>query len=336
MFSLKKALSAVALASPLALVGVPDAGALDLTGASKPRQETLEVLMACGKADKGNCAKVVPAIAAKMPAGVTLQGANTEGSVESAKLVCKGSVDVNGKSIPVPTALVQADAAAAIAASEPGCANALMMVGQPVYPYVLFAVVRADSPYNDFNDMVSDYRKQGKKLSVSAGKEGSGGLATLRNLMKADDTLKNTVDVSAYDQAVALQQVGDGQLAVFFSMDAPDSDFIDKIKAAVDANGKPKFKFIDVDPDDFQNVLKLKAFNRPLYEETNFSVPGGWFGRTIDTMATFAAVVANRTWANGDGAKAVVSIGGALNDANAALREATKTPNGWVPPALVK
>lgn len=271
-----------------------------------------------------------------MASNVNLQGANTEGSVESAKLVCKGSVEVNGQTIPVQTGLVQADAAAAVASSEQGCANSLMTIGQPVYPYTLFAVVRADSSYNDFGDMVSDYRKQGKKLNVSAGKEGSGGLVTLRNLMRSDDATKNTLDVSAYDQTVALQQVENGQLAVFFSMDAPDSDFVDKIKNAVDANGKQKFKFMDVDPDDFGNILKMKAFNRPLYQETQFSVPGRWFGRTIDTMSTFATVVANRDWANAQAPKVSVSVADGLDRATAAIREATKTPNGWVPPALVK
>jgi TRAP-type uncharacterized transport system substrate-binding protein len=163
MFSLKKALTTAVMVSPLAFLSVQDAGALDLTGASSTATaEKTEVLMACGKADKGNCSKVVPAIASKVSGGVVLEPANTEGSVESARLVCKGEIEVGGQKVAVPTAIVQADAADNVMSTQPGCAGNLLVVGQPVYPYTLFAVVRADSSYDDLWRMVKDHRNEGK------------------------------------------------------------------------------------------------------------------------------------------------------------------------------
>jgi TRAP-type uncharacterized transport system substrate-binding protein len=170
--------SAVALILVSAALSAPLAArseSLSERRAAKERAETIEVEVACGKLDKENCAIVVPEINAKtVPQNVRLKPLESKGSVESVNGLCDGDINI---------AVVQADVLAARAA-KPDCTGKLAVLGSPLYPYEGFMIVRAEGRESKFGDLVGAL-KPGSVLRVAAGGSGSGGEATLRNLLAA-------------------------------------------------------------------------------------------------------------------------------------------------------
>ena len=271
---LRLALAILALLVP-ASAGVAES--LSERRAAKDKAEVVEIEVACGKLDKENCAIVVPEVNAKtVPENVRLKPLESKGSVESVSGLCEGDVNV---------AVVQEDVLAARVA-KPDCAGKLAVLGAPLYPYEGFMVVRADVSSDKFADLVG-VLKPGSVLRVAAGGSGSGGEATLRNVLAAAPEWKQLVDIEPDGAATALNKLRDRQLDAFFVMDGPQSPLLAEVRETVDPKTKQRvFKFVDLRPP--ERLLAQQLMGRSLYATA--TLESHWFSaiKSISTPAVIA------------------------------------------------
>ncbi len=270
---LRAALAALALASFASQAG---ADSLSDRRAVKDKTETQEVEIACGKLDKENCAAIVPEINAKtLSQNLRLKPLESKGSVESVAGLCDGDVNI---------AIVQADVLA-MRANKPDCAGKVAVLGPPLYPYEGFMVVRAETRADKFADMVGAL-KRGEVLHVAAGGSGSGGEATLRNILASAPEWKQLVDIQSDGSATALSKLRDRQLDAFFVMDGPQSPLLQEVRETLDPRTKQRiFKFVDIRPQ--ERLLDLRFSGRSLYATA--TLESGWFS-SIKTISTPAVI----------------------------------------------
>ncbi|HMK89678.1 MAG TPA: TAXI family TRAP transporter solute-binding subunit [Methylocystis sp.] len=245
--------------------------------AARDKSETIEVEVACGKLDKENCAIVVPEINAKTVAqNIRLKPLESKGSVESVAGLCEGDVNI---------AVVQEDVLAA-RLGKPDCTGKVAVLGAPLYPYEGFLVVRAETREDKFADMVAAL-KRGEVLRVAAGGSGSGGEATLRNILAGAPEWKQLVDIQPDGADTALNKLRDHQLDAFFVMDGPQSPLLTEVRETVDPKSKQRvFKFVDVRPS--ERLLAQQLLGRSLYAIA--TLESHWFSaiRSISTPAVIA------------------------------------------------
>jgi TRAP-type uncharacterized transport system substrate-binding protein len=243
----------------------------------KEAAETIEVEVACGKLDKENCAIVVPEINAKtISQGVRLKPLESKGSVESVNGLCDGDISL---------AVVQADVLAA-RAGKPDCVGKVVQLGPPLYPYVGYMIVRAETREDKFGDLV-DHLKSGEVLRVAAGGSGSGGELTLRNILVSTPEWKQIIDIQPDGASTALNKLRDRQLDAFFVMDGPQSPLLQEVRETIEPKTKQRvFKFVDVRPN--AKLLGAPFTGRSLY--TTATLEAGWFSaiKSISTPAVIA------------------------------------------------
>jgi TRAP-type uncharacterized transport system substrate-binding protein len=260
-----------------AVVSPAGAQSLSERRAAKEKAEAVEIEVACGKLDKENCAIVVPEIGAKTASqNVRLKPLESKGSVESVNGLCDGDVGV---------AVVQQDVLAA-RAGKPDCVGKVVMLGSPLYPYQGFMIVRAEERESKFGDLLRNL-KPGAVLRVAAGGSGSGGEATLRNILSSAPEWKQLVDIQPDGAATALNKLRDHQIDAFFVMDGPQSPLLQEVRETVDSKSKQRvFKFVDLRPSDA--LLAIHFNSRALYATA--TLEAGWFSaiRTIATPAVLA------------------------------------------------
>jgi TRAP-type uncharacterized transport system substrate-binding protein len=272
-----RAAAALVMLSALSLgAGPARADSLSDRRAAKEKVETVEVEVACGKADKENCAIVVPEINTKtVSQGVRLKPLESKGSVESLNGLCDGDVNI---------AVVQADVLA-VRAGKPDCAGKVAVLGAPLYPYEGFMIVNADTRGDKFGDIVNDL-KPGAVLRVAAGGSGSGGELTLRNILASTPEWKQLIDIQPDGSATALNKLRDRQIDAFFVMDGPQSPLLQEVRETVDpANKKRVFKFVDIRPN--AKLLTIPFNGRVLYATA--TLESGWFS-AIKTISTPAVI----------------------------------------------
>lgn len=208
-------------------------------GAVKDRAETIEV--ACGSIEKENCSIVVPEISAKASSrGLRLKPLESGGSLESLNALCEAKVMV---------AIVQEDALVE-RMNRPDCAGEIRMLGAPLYPYEGLLIVRADTRWNKFPDMVKN-PKGGNIVRIAAGGPTSGGELTLRNMLANAPKWKQIVDIQPDKLPMALDKLRDRQIDAVFVMDSPQSTLLNQVQTTVDPKTKHRlFKFIDFRPDE--------------------------------------------------------------------------------------
>lgn len=264
------------LAAFIVLDGPSVAESLSERRAVKDAAQSVEVEVACGKLDKENCAIVAPEINAKTaPAGLRLKPLESKGSVESVNGLCDGDVQI---------ALVQLDVLVQRAA-KPDCAGKIAVLGSFLYPYEGFMVVRDETPENKFGEMV-DRLKQGAVLRVAAGGPGSGGEATLRNVLAHAPGWKQSVDIEPDGAATALNKLRDHELDAFFVMDGPQSPLLREVRETVDPKTKKRvFKFVDIRPG--EELLALRFSERKVYATA--TLESGWFS-AIKSTSTPAVI----------------------------------------------
>jgi hypothetical protein len=244
--------------------------------AAKDAAQSVELEVACGRLDKENCAIVVPEINAKTaPSGLRLAPLESKGSVESVNGLCDGDVRI---------AVVQLDVLVQRAA-KPDCAGKIAILGSPLYPYQGFMVVRAETREDKFGEMV-DRLKQGAVLRVAAGGSGSGGEATLRNVLVHSPEWKQVVDIEPDGAATALNKLRDHELDAFFVMDGPQSPLLQEVRETVDPKTKKRvFKFVDLRPG--EKLLALQFGGRTIYATA--TLESGWFS-AIKSISTPAVI----------------------------------------------
>jgi TRAP-type uncharacterized transport system substrate-binding protein len=262
------------LAAFIALDEPSAAESLSERRAAKDSAEAVEVEVACGKLDKENCAVVLPAINAKtVPSGLRLKALESKGSVESVNGLCDGDVQI---------AVVQLDVMVQRAA-KPDCAGKIAVLGSPLYPYEGFMVVRDETREDKFGEMV-DRLRQGAVLRVAAGGPGSGGEATLRNILAHAPEWKQNIDIEPDGAATALNKLRDRELDAFFVMDGPQSPLLQEVRETVDTKTKKRvFKFVDIRPG--EKLLALQFGGRMIYATA--TLESGWFSaiKSISTPA---------------------------------------------------
>lgn len=244
--------------------------------AAKEKTELVEVEVACGKLDKENCAIVVPEINAKtVSQNLRLKPLESKGSVESVSGLCEGDVNI---------AVVQEDVLAT-RVGKPDCAGKVAVLGAPLYPYEGFIVVRAETREEKLADMIASL-KRGEVLRVAAGGSGSGGEATLRNILAGAPEWKQLVDIQSDGAATALNKLRDRQLDAFFVMDGPQSPLLTEVRETVDPKTKQRvFKFVDVRPQ--ERLLAQQLMGRNLYATA--TLESHWFS-AIKSIATPAVI----------------------------------------------
>lgn len=289
-----------------------------LGGGSSTEKISMEV--ACGKLEKSNCAQVLPRIAEQSaPAGLQLSPVASEGSSESATGVCKGAV---------PAAIVQRDAAD-LRRRAADCVGRYEPVGKALYPYYGYLVASAESRYDSLSRLLED-TPQGKVRTIAAGALGSGGQVTLGYMLRSNPNWKRVTEVANYGLETALQRITDGSVDAFFVMDGPGSELVEQIRSAVDAKGKPLYKFLDVRPGR-QFYATRDWGGRMLYQEV--VLEGGLFHSTKTVSVDALVIVSNefREDRGKNGPRAVGLLGEAIDRAQAGILADTKTPHDWVP-----
>ncbi|MBV8095744.1 MAG: hypothetical protein JO110_21455 [Acetobacteraceae bacterium] len=300
----------------LAVTHAASAETLSERRASRDKLKEVSLEVACGRADKENCAVVVPEVNVRTVANqVRLTPLESKGSVESIKGLCDGDVNV---------AVVQADAYAALSRST-SCSGKLAVLGPPVYPYLGFMVVSNERKSKDsFQGMVEN-PAEGKVLRIAAGGPGSGGELTLRTVLNQHPDWKSRVSIEPDGADTALNKVADGQLDAFFVMDAPKSPLIDLVRQTTNPKThKPTFKFVDFRP---SGATKEMTFNNgwPVY--ATMTVAPGVFSST-KTIATPAITAVRNDWYQENPHVASVIRQG-LEDASATIAAGTGAPTEW-------
>lgn len=320
---MKQAIAVVAaacLAAPLAWADSAPSLSQRLSGGANAARMAIEV--ACGKLEKSNCAQVLPRIAEQSaPAGLSLNPVESEGSVESSTGVCMGEV---------PAAIVQRDAADQRRRSA-DCVGKYEPVGKALYPYYGYLVTAAASRYDGLGELLDD-TPQGKARTIAAGALGSGGQVTLGYMLRANPEWKRVANVANYGLETALQRIVDGSVDAFFVMDGPGSELIEQIRTAVDAKGKPLYKFMDVRPGRAFYATKDWG-GRFLYQEV--VLEGGLFHST-KTVSVDALMIVNNDFRESrakGGPRAAQVLAEAIDRAQAGIFADTKTPRDWRPAA---
>ena len=146
-------------------------------------------------------------------------------------------------------------------------------------------VVRDETREERFGEMV-DRLKQGSVLRVAAGGPGSGGEATLRNLLAHAPGWRQAVDIEPDGATTALNKLRDHELDAFFVMDGPQSPLLQEVRETVDPKTKKRvFKFVDIRPG--ETLLALQFGGRVIYATA--TLESGWF-RAIKSISTPAVI----------------------------------------------
>jgi hypothetical protein len=316
------------------LVSVQTAHAqLDLTNAGRaPAAATVNVIVASGPKDGANW-KALDAIQGQIPddAGVTMQPAITDGSYTSATLTCKGIANA---------AIVGRDAATYRAhnvdASAPsGCERHYAILSKGLFPYYLYAVVRANTPYSEFSDMIS-HVDPAHPWKIGAGDSGSGAHVTLHNLITSHPQWRTAITPTNDGGVPALRLMDSLDLDMVLVLDSHNSDYINRqVGGNVDAKGNPKFKVIEIRPYD-SFFAEKDASGRHMYQQVNIS--GGWF-HDVRTIATDGILIVNKVGADGTTASGfwrnhpnvITTIGKAVDSATADILSRTGTDPAWKP-----
>lgn len=250
--------------------------------AAKNKAQSVEIEVACGKADKENCAIVIPeANSRTVPNGIRLKPLESQGSVESTNALCDGGTDGG-----VNAAVVQADVLFSFLKSTV-CNGKVTYLGSPLYPYVGYMIVGGKNSYDDFEKLVANV-PDGKVLHVAAGGSGSGGEFTLRTVLASNPSWKSRIVIEADAGETALNKLKDGAVDAFFVMDGPNSPLLQRVKGDVDLKtNKPYYKFVDFRPNSDLRAMKYNG-NNPLY--ATVTVAPGIFSstKTLATTAVFA------------------------------------------------
>jgi TRAP-type uncharacterized transport system substrate-binding protein len=314
------AIAALLAIQPFAGTASAESLADKMRAAKAANNPPVEINVACGKLTKANCNVVVNDIAARMPNNITLKPEETDGSHMSAEAVCEGFAI---------SAVGQSDTFRAVARTAQ-CANKFELVGEPLYPYYGYMIVRADYPVDYFSKMIE--HRNGKAIRIAAGDAGSGGHDTLQAIKEYSPEYMNAISRETATPDTALDRLTDRQLDAFFVMDAPDSQFIANLKSKVDAKGRPLFKFIALDlPYDFYSSAKNKFGDYKLYTEQRFSIPGWIF--SADTISTPASLIVNKAFrdSSAPNSGAISKLRQSAIDAAPTIRERTSTPETWSP-----
>jgi TRAP-type uncharacterized transport system substrate-binding protein len=295
------------------------AGAQSLDSLLAKDRLDASVKVACGNLDKANC-KLLPRLAAQSEAqGVRVEALESRGTTQSAVGVCKGAVDA---------AIGQRDGFDAVRADPTqGCANALHVVGQPLYPYLGYLVALASSPADSLEELVEG-AAEGKFVPIAAGRVGSGGQVTLGHIVDNNPELKRVVQIEPFDQSVALDKLRGGELAAYFVMDGPNSELVNELRTAVDGRNRKLFKFLEIGlPSRFYRDTK-DSTGRPMFYSMEVDI-AGWMN-DIDTIATDAVMVVGTKYAEAN-PKVVRAMVQALDRSQAAVRADLAVPADWQP-----
>ncbi len=226
-------LAALVVAAALLLISAAFAQA-PVRGPSDYAAVSLNV--ACGSMIGAPCTKVLPKIAARTgPTGLELKPLESMGALDAAAAVCDGRAAL---------AIVQRDAIPLVA-QQKACQGRYDSVSRALYPYYAFLVVKAGSPYRQFDDVAS-LTPDGRQRTIAAGPDGSGGQITLGYLLRDNPAHQLAVAVSRDDFESALARIASGTTDGFFSVETLESARIDRVRLAKDAGGKPLFAFIDI------------------------------------------------------------------------------------------
>jgi hypothetical protein len=238
------------------------------------------------------------------PLGVALVPGVTEGSAESAALVCEGVAQL---------AVGQGDTLAKALRSRP-CGQRLVKLGVELYDYNLYLFARADAPFDDLAGMAR-HAPAGQPALVGAGRAGSGGQDTMSAIVEAmpEANLRLTYDGGAS----AEEKVASGQLLAYAVMDAPGSAAIRSARDRPGDGGEPAFKLISAEPPRAFFRGHVDPRGEPIYRASEVSIPG-WFSSDVETVSVPAAMVADQAWVD------------ANRDALAKLTEAAKRARGAI------
>jgi hypothetical protein len=271
--------------------------------------------VACGGVAMAACAKVLPRLAVRAAqSGVNLKSAAGGIPSDTVTAVCDGHA---------AAAIVQHDAIALIG-RQPPCLGRFDVVGQPLYPYYAFLIVRADLPFRQLDEMAGDKRRR----VIMAGAEGTGGQITLGFLLRSNPVLKRSINIAMGDPDVGLQQVANGSIDGFFAVEPLDSDMISRARRITDNHGKRLYSFIDIrPPPEFFHTGD--GAGHCLYRLTALDLGGS---EAVTTVSLDAVMLIGRTFHDAHargGPRAADALASAIDAAEIAILADTKSPPDW-------
>jgi hypothetical protein len=305
--------AALLVAAAIGLAG----GALGQSNPTGVQQDYAPIVLpvACGGVAMSACAKVLPRIAVRAAqSGVNLKSAAGGIPSDTVTAVCDGHA---------AAAIVQHDAIALIG-RQPPCLGRFDVVGQPLYPYYAFLIVRADLPFRQLDEMAGDKRRR----VIMAGAEGTGGQITLGFLLRSNPVLKRSINIAMGDPDVGLQQVANGSIDGFFAVEPLDSDMISRARRITDNHGKRLYSFIDIrPPPEFFHTGD--GAGHCLYRLTALDLGGS---EAVTTVSLDAVMLIGRTFHDAHargGPRAADALASAIDAAEIAILADTKSPPDW-------
>jgi hypothetical protein len=273
--------------------------------------------VACGGVAMAACAKVLPRIAVRAAqSGVTLKLAVGGIPSDTVTAVCDGHAAAG---------IVQHDAIALIG-RRPPCLGHFDLVGQPLYPYYAFLIVRADLAVRQLDEMSGDKRRR----VIMAGAEGTGGQITLGFLLRSNPILKRSISVTMGDPDVGLRLVANGSIDGFFAVEPLDSDMINRVRRIMDIHGKPLYTFVDIRPP--PEFLRIgDGAGHCVYRLTALDFGGT---ESVTTVSLDAVMLIGHTFHDAHargGPRAADALASAIDAAQTAILADTKSPPDWRP-----
>jgi len=269
--------------------------------------------VACGEVFRAPCARVLPAIVARIAqSGLVPRPVESGGARDTIDAVCRGQT---------AAAIVPRDAAVQFTRA-PACLGRYDVVGRPLYPLYAFLVMKADI----------DLAKRGRPATIAAGLPGSGGQITLGLLSQDNPEWQRMTMVTNDDLDAALQRIADGSIDGYFTVDSLDSDLINRVRFRTDSAGKPLYSFIDVRPGT-AFLARGDGAGHCLYRLTALDFGGASPVTTISVDAVMILGRAFRDTHARSGPRASDALPLAIDQAQGAILTATKSPQGWRPAA---
>jgi hypothetical protein len=290
----------------------------DAFGQGTPSYAPLTLRVACGEVFNPVCAKVLPRIAARTAqAGLNLQPVQSGGALDAAAVVCAGQV---------AAAVVPRDAMAQYS-HQPACLGRFDVVGPALYPLYALLLVKADAPFRQLDDLARD----GRRTTIAAGDEGSGGRTTLALLSASSPGLQQSISVTDDDVATALQRIAEGSIDGLFAMESLAGELIDRARLKTDAHGQPLYRFIDVRPG--PEVFRAgDGGGHCLYRLTALDFGGPEPVTTVSTDAVLMLARISRDAHARGGPRAVDALASAIEATRGAILADMKSPGDWRPP----
>ena len=297
-----------------------------LSGGARAQKDhaplTLDV--ACGPLDRAPCAQVLPRLAAtaqgmmpRMMPGVTPRvtprGVEAMTALNAMTGICQARPTA-------AAALVPRDAIGSLTYC------AVDLVGGPLWPAYALLVVRAGTPFRHLGDLTRE-AAGGRKRVIAADDAGQ---IMLDRLLRANPVWRRALAVTRENTPTGLSLVASGNVDAFFTVEAPDGDWVERIRRMTTSAGKPLYGFLDIHPA-VAFFQEDDGKGHCLYRRTGLDVGGTAPVTTVATDVVMVLAAKSRDMRAAGGPRVADVLAAALEATRAGILTDMRVPRDWRP-----